>query len=318
MATKAAAASEGRYDAYENLLRRCQALAPVVTAVAYPCEQTALAGAIEAAEARLIVPILVGPPDKIRQVAGQAGLDIEGCEIVDAADPVAAAARAVELVRSAKAEVLMKGSLHTDELMSAVVSSATGLRTGRRISHAFVMSVPTYLKPLIVTDAAINIAPALEEKRDICQNAIDLAHSLGRATPKVAILSAVETVTTKIPSTIEAAALCKMAERGQITGGILDGPLAMDNAISPEAAKTKGIASPVAGDADILVAPDLEAGNILAKQLTFLANADAAGLVLGARVPIILTSRADSVRVRMASCGVAVLVAHARREGKAA
>jgi phosphotransacetylase len=304
---------ESRHDAYENLLRRCQELEPVTTAVAYPCEQTALTGAIEAADARLIVPILVGPKDKIRQVAKQAGLDIERYEILDTPDAITAAAKAVELVRSAKAEVLMKGSLHTDELMSAVVSSATGLRTGRRISHAFVMSVPTYPKPLIITDAAINIAPALEEKRDICQNAIDLAHSLGRPMPKVAILSAVETVTSKIPSTIEAAALCKMAERGQITGAILDGPLAMDNAISPEAAKTKGINSPVAGDADILLAPDLEAGNILAKLLTFLANADAAGLVLGARAPIILTSRADGVRVRMASCGVAVLVAYARR-----
>jgi phosphate acetyltransferase len=203
--------------------------------------------------------------------------------------------------------------MHTDELMGAVIASATGLRTGRRVSHAFVMSVPTYPKPLIITDAAINIAPTLEDKRDICQNAIDLAHSLGRATPKVALLSAVETVTSKIPSTIDAAALCKMAERGQITGALLDGPLAMDNAISPEAAKTKGITSAVAGDADILVAPDLEAGNILAKQLTFLANADAAGLVLGARVPIILTSRADSVKTRMASCAVALLVADARR-----
>ena len=210
----------------------------------------------------------------------------------------------------------MKGSLHTDELMSAVVSSATGLRTGRRISHAFVMSVPTYPKPLIVTDAAINIAPTLEDKRDICQNAIDLAHSLGLSMPKVAILSAVETVTTKIPSTLDAAALCKMADRGQINGALLDGPLAMDNAINLEAAKTKGIASPVAGEADILVAPDLEAGNILAKLLTFLANADAAGLVFGARVPVILTSRADNVRTRMASCGVALLVAHARRTGQ--
>jgi phosphate acetyltransferase/phosphate butyryltransferase len=317
MTTTVGTTSEHRHDAYENLLRRCQDLEPVVAAVAYPCEQTALTGAIEAAEARLIEPILVGPADRIRQVAEQARLRIDRYEIVNVPDSLAAAVKAVELVRAAKAEVLMKGSLHTDELMSAVVSSATGLRTGRRISHAFVMAVPTYPKAIIVTDAAINIAPGLEDKRDICQNAIDLAHSLGRPAPKVAILSAVETVTTKIPSTIEAAALCKMAERGQITGAILDGPLAMDNAISPEAAKTKGITSPVAGDADILVAPDLEAGNILAKQLTFLANADAAGLVLGARVPIILTSRADSVRVRMASCGVAVLVAHARRSGKA-
>lgn len=310
------ASTQQRHDAYEALLRRCQALEPVPTAVVYPCEATALTGAVEAAEARLIVPILVGPQKKIREVASAAGLNIEPYAIEDTPDSRTAATRAVELVRAARAEMIMKGSLHTDELLSAVVSSATGLRTGRRISHAFVMAVPTYPKPLIITDAAINIAPGLEEKRDICQNAIDLAHSLGRAMPKVAILSAVETVTPKIPSTLDAAALCKMADRGQITGAMLDGPLAMDNAISPEAAKTKGIASPVAGEADILVAPDLEAGNILAKQLTFLANADAAGLVLGARVPIVLTSRADSVRVRMASCAVAVLVAHARRQGK--
>jgi phosphate acetyltransferase/phosphate butyryltransferase len=309
-------AAKTHHDAYEGLLQRCRALEPVVTAVAYPCERTALTGVVEAAEARLIAPILVGPRQKICEVAAEAGLNIDPYTIEDVPDAHAAAAKAVALVRSASAEALMKGSLHTDELMSAVVSSATGLRTGRRISHAFVMSVPTYPKALIVTDAAINIAPALEDKRDICQNAIDLAHSLGRSTPKVAILSAVETVTTKIPSTIDAAALCKMADRGQITGALLDGPLAMDNAISPEAAKTKGIVSPVAGEADILLAPDLEAGNILAKQLTFLANADAAGLVLGARVPIILTSRADNVRTRMASCGVALLVAHARRSGQ--
>ncbi len=307
---------ETHHDAYEKLLERCQALQPVITAVAYPCEQTALTGVVEAAEARLISPILVGPRHKIVDIAAESGLDISGCPIEDVSDTRAAAAAAVELVRAARAEALMKGSLHTDELMSAVVASNTGLRTGRRISHAFVMSVPTYPKPLIVTDAAINIAPTLEDKRDICQNAIDLAHCLGRSLPKVAILSAVETVTTRIPSTLDAAALCKMADRGQITGAVLDGPLAMDNAISAEAARTKGIASPVAGDADILVAPDLEAGNILAKQLTFLANADAAGLVLGARVPIILTSRADNVRTRMASCGVALLVAHTRRSGR--
>ena len=307
-----------RQDAFEKLIQRCQELQPVVTAVAYPCEETALRGAVEAAEARLIVPILVGPRAKICQVAQEAGLKIDPYQIEDTPDSVTAAAKAVELVRTARAEVLMKGSLHTDELMSAVVASTTGLRTGRRISHAFIMSVPTYHKPLIVTDAAINIAPGLEDKRDICQNAIELAHGLGRAVPKVAILSAVETITTKIPSTIDAAALCKMADRGQITGALLDGPLAMDNAISAEAVKAKGIVSPVAGDADILVAPDLEAGNILAKQLTFLTQADAAGLVLGARVPIILTSRADSVRVRMASCCAAVMVAHARRTGQAA
>lgn len=305
-----------RHAAYENLLRRCRSLKPAVAAVAFPCEQSALTGAIEAAEAELIEPILVGPRHQIQSIASDARLKIDRYAIEDVPDAHAAAVKSVELIRSARAEVLMKGSLHTDELMAAVVSSATGLRTNRRISHAFVMSVPTYPKPLIVTDGAINIAPTLDEKRDICQNAIDLARSLGCERPKVAILSAVETVTTKIPSTIDAAALCKMAERGQITDAILDGPLAMDNAISLEAARTKGIASPVSGDADILLAPDLEAGNILAKQLTFLANADAAGLVLGARVPIILTSRADSVLARMASCGVALLVVHARRSGR--
>jgi len=308
--------TEPRHDAYQTLLYRCKSLEPVVTAVAYPCETTALAGCIEAAEAGLIAPVLVGPQQKIFEVAAEAGLNVGPYPIEDAADAHAAAAKAVELVRAAHAEALMKGSLHTDELMSAVVSSATGLRTSRRISHAFVMSVPTYPKPLVITDAAINIAPTLEEKRDICQNAIDLARSLGCALPKAAILSAVETVTAKIPSTIDAAALCKMADRGQITGALLDGPLAMDNAVSVIAAKTKGIASEVAGDADILVVPDLEAGNILAKLLTFLASADAAGIVLGARVPIILTSRADNVLARMASCGIALLVAHARRSGQ--
>jgi phosphotransacetylase len=298
------------------LLERCRSIKPVTTAVAYPCDVSALGGAIEAAEAKLIAPILVGPRKLILAAAAKGKIDIDGYPIEEADGTTQSAAKAVELVRTARAQTLMKGSLHTDELMGAVVASATGLRTNRRISHAFIMAVPTYPKPLIVTDAAINIAPSLDEKRDICQNSIDLAISLGRATPKVAILSAVETVTTKIPSTIEAAALCKMADRGQITGGVLDGPLAMDNAINLAAAKTKGINSTVAGEADILLAPDLEAGNILAKLLTFLANADAAGLVLGARVPIILTSRADSVRSRMASCAIALLVAHARRGGK--
>jgi len=268
---------------------------------------------LDAARLRLIQPILVGPAAKIGAVAKECGLSIDGVRIVDVPHSHAAAIRAVELVRAGEAEVLMKGSLHTDELMSAVVSKELGLRTGRRISHVFLMDVPTYPKVLIITDGAINIAPTLEDKVDIVQNAIDLARSLDVALPKVAILSAVETVTSKIPSTIDAAALCKMAERGQITGGLLDGPLAFDNAISREAAKTKGIRSEVAGDPDILLAPDLEAGNGLAKQLSFLANADSAGLVLGARVPIILTSRADSVRSRTASCGVALRMVHARR-----
>ena len=298
---------------YERLLERCLSLEPVPTAVAYPCEATALSGAVEAAQKKLITPILVGPADKIAATAKSAGIDLGDLEIVDVADSIVAAAKAVALVREGRAEVLMKGSLHTDELLGAVVARDGGLRTGRRISHAFLMDVPTYHKVLIVTDGAINIAPTLEDKVHICQNAIDLAISLGCEKPKVAILAAVETVNSKMPATLDAAALCKMAERGQIKGGILDGPLAFDNAISKEAAKTKGIQSEVAGDPDILLAPDLEAGNILAKQLSFLANADSAGMVLGARVPVILTSRADSVRSRIASCAVANLVAHARR-----
>jgi phosphotransacetylase len=298
---------------YEQLLERCRSLAPVPTVVAHPCEASALAGPIEASEKGLIIPTLVGPAAKIADVAKAAGIPLGATPIVDVPHSHAAAAKAVELVRTGQAELLMKGSLHTDELLGAVVAKETGLRTGRRLSHVFIMDVPTYHKVLVVTDAAINIAPTLEEKVDIVQNAIDLAVSLGVARPKVAILGAVETVTSKMPATIDAAALCKMAERGQITGGILDGPLAFDNAISRDAARIKGITSEVAGDPDILLAPDLESGNILAKQLTFLANADSAGLVLGARVPIILTSRADSVRSRIASCGVAMLAAHARR-----
>jgi phosphotransacetylase len=299
---------------YEELLSRCDGLPPVPTAVAHPCEASALAGAVEAGKRGLIVPLLVGPAASIKQTASEAGVDLRGIEVVDVPHSHAAAAKAVELVREGRAEILMKGSLHTDELMGAVVSRDGGLRTGRRISHVFVMDVPTYHKPLIVTDGAINIAPTLEDKADICQNAIDMAIALGLERPKVAVLAAVETVTSKMPATIDAAALCKMAERGQITGALLDGPLAFDNAISKDAAATKGIKSAVAGDPDILLAPDLEAGNILAKQLSFLANADSAGMVLGARVPIILTSRADSVRSRIASCAVAVLVAHARRK----
>ena len=298
---------------YERLLERCKGLAPVPTAVAHPCEGGALTGAVEAAQVGLITPILVGPRTKIEETATSAGLDLSKAEIIDTPNSVESAKRAVALIREGRAEVLMKGSLHTDELMSAIVARDGGLRTGRRISHVFVMDVPTYHKVLIVTDAAINIAPTLEDKVDICQNAIDLAVSLGLEKPKLAILCAVETVNSKMPATLDAAALCKMAERGQIKGGILDGPLAFDNAISRDAARTKGIKSEVAGDPDILLAPDLEAGNILAKQLSFLANADSAGMVLGARVPVILTSRADSVRSRIASCAVAKLVAHARR-----
>ena len=299
---------------YEELLEKCERLDAVATAVVHPCEGAALSGAIEAAEKGLIIPILVGPRAKIEATADVLGVDVRHLQIVDAPHSHASAVKAVELLREAKAELLMKGSLHTDELMAAVVSREGGLRTARRISHVFVMDVPTYHKVLIVTDGAINIAPTLEDKVDICQNAIDLAVSLGRQRPKAAILAAVETVTSKMPATIDAAALCKMSERGQITGAVLDGPLAFDNAISKDAAETKHIHSEVAGDPDILVAPDLEAGNILAKQLSFLANADSAGLVLGARVPIILTSRADSVRSRIASCAIAMLAVHARRK----
>ena len=299
---------------YERLLTACRDLAAVRTAVAHPCEKTALTGAIEARQHGLITPILVGPAARIRELAAESKVDLADIEIVDAPHSHAAAAAAVALVREGRAEVLMKGSLHTDELLSAVVAKETGLRTGRRLSHVFLMDVPTYHKVLLVTDGAINIAPTLEDKADICRNAIDLARSLDVARPKVAILAAVETINSRMPATLDAAALCKMADRGQITGAVLDGPLAFDNAISAEAAAVKGIASEVAGDPDILVAPDLEAGNILAKQLSFLANADSAGLVLGARVPIILTSRADTVRARIASCAVAMRVAHARRQ----
>jgi phosphotransacetylase len=312
MATPGDKRTDSKYD---RLMVRCRGLAPVPTAVAHPCSEAALSAAVEAARLGLVQPILVGPERKIREAAAEAGLDVDGFRLVDQPHSHAAAARAVELVRRGEAEALMKGSLHTDELMAAVVARETGLRTARRISHVFIMDVPTYHKTLAVTDAAINIFPTLEDKVDIAQNAIDLLRSLGLERPKVAILSAVETVNPKIPSTIDAAALCKMADRRQITGALLDGPLAFDNAISAEAAKEKGIESAVAGDPDVLLVPDLEAGNILAKQLTFLLGADAAGIVLGARVPIVLTSRADSVRARLASCAVAMLLAHARRQG---
>ena len=299
---------------YEKLLERCQDLEPVPTSVAYPCDETSLNGAIDAAAQGLIAPILVGPAATIRELARAKGIDLGGAAIEDVPNSHSAAARAVALVREGKAELVMKGSLHSDEILAAVISKETGLRAGRRLSHAFLMDVPTYHKVLIVTDGAINIAPTLEDKVDIVQNAIDLARSFGVERPKVAILAAVESVNSKMPATLDAAALCKMADRGQIKGGVLDGPLAFDNAISREAADIKKIKSEVAGDPDILLAPDLEAGNMLAKQLSFLANADSAGLVLGAKVPVILTSRADSVRSRIASCAVAVLAAHARRQ----
>ena len=298
---------------YDRLIARAREVPAAPTVVAYPCEETALRGPLEAADAGIIVPILVGPAAKISGIARQAGLNIGRFEIVDVPDSEAAAVKAVELIRESKGELLMKGSLHTDELMREVASGKTGLRTARRISHVFIMDVPGHAETLFITDAAINIFPDLEAKRDIVQNAIDLFTQIGLGTPRVAILSAVETVTAKIPSTIDAAALCKMADRGQITGALLDGPLAFDNAIDVEAARIKGIKSEVAGRAQILVVPDLEAGNMLAKNLIFLANANSAGIVLGARVPIILTSRAESVRARMASCAAAVLYAAAHR-----
>ncbi|MDE2378748.1 phosphate acetyltransferase [Bradyrhizobium sp.] len=300
---------------YDRLIAAAQAVPPVPTVVVHPCDETSLRGVVDSAQAGIIRPILVGPERKIRDAAAKYGLDISGFELVDAAHSDEAAAKGVELIHAARGEMLMKGSLHTDELMRAVTAKTGGLRTDRRISHVFVMDVPAYAETVFVTDAAINIFPDLDAKRDIIQNAIDLYVQAGFGKlPRVAILSAVETVTTKIPSTIEAAALCKMADRGQITGGVLDGPLAFDNAIDVEAARIKGIKSEVAGRAQILVVPDLEAGNMLAKNLAYFAKADGAGIVLGARVPVVLTSRADSPRARMASCAVAALYANARRQ----
>jgi phosphate acetyltransferase len=299
---------------YRHLLSIASGLTPIPMAVAHPCDAESLRGATQAAEAGLIDPILVGPEHKIRSVAEELGLDLRGFRIVDVPHSHAAAEAAVALCRDGGVEALMKGSLHTDELMSAVVSRTGGLRTERRISHVFLADVPTYPHPLMITDAAINIEPSLEVKMDIVQNAIELGHVLGLAEPKVAILSAVETVTSKLRSTIDAAALCKMADRGQIRGGLLDGPLAFDNAVSLVAAKTKGIRSAVAGNADILVVPDLESGNMVAKQLEYFGNALMAGVVLGARVPIVLTSRADTAETRAASCAVAQLMAHKKRE----
>ena len=302
------------HDKYDRLIAAAQKEATIKVVVAHPCDDVSLRGAVEAKRLRLIEPILVAPAERVGAVAKQAGLDISGMEVVTSAHSHDSAAKAVELVKAGRAEALMKGSLHTDELMSAVVARESGIRTARRISHCFIMDVPGQPEPLIITDAAVNIAPDLDAKVDIIQNAIDLAHAMGLAEVRVAILSAMETVTAKAPSTIEAAALSKMADRGQITGAFVDGPFALDNAISPEAAAIKKIVSPVAGRANVLVVPDLEAGNMLAKSLSFLARADAAGIVLGARAPIILTSRADSLISRLASCAVAVMVAAARRK----
>jgi len=306
------------HDFYRETIDDCLKMPPVRTAVVHPVQVDVMEAVAQAAAEKLIIPVLIGPRARIEAAAKEAKVDLSKWELIDTEHSNAAAAKAAELAAAGKVDAIMKGSLHTEELLSAIVPSAVGLRTAHRISHAFVMSVPAYHKPLIVTDAAINIAPDVSMKAEICQNAIDLWHVLfGRdKTPKVAILAAVETINPKMQATMDAAALCKMADRGQITGGILDGPLAFDNAISPEAAKEKGIVSPVAGDADILVVPEIESGNILAKQLSFLGNADAAGIVLGARVPIILTSRADNLRARLMSCALAVKVAAARREGE--
>jgi phosphate acetyltransferase len=309
---------ERKHEKYERLIDYCKTLPPVPTAVVHPCDQSSLEGAVSAAKLGLIAPILVGPRARIESVAKEHDINISDFPIVDAPYSEAAALTAMQLVREGKAEAVMKGSLHTDELMAAVVKRESGMRTGRRFSHCFIMDVPNHEDALIITDAAVNISPTLEDKIDIVQNAINLGHALQMKEVRVAILSAMETVNPKVPSTVEAAALCKMVDRHQITGAVVDGPLALDNAIDPEAARIKKIDSPVAGHANVLVAPDLEAGNMLAKSLSFLAGADAAGIVLGARVPIILTSRADSVMTRMASCAVAVLLAKARREsGKA-
>jgi phosphate acetyltransferase len=302
-----------RNDVFARLLRQCEPLDPVSCAVAHPCDRDSLVGALEAARRRLIVPVLVGPPARIRTVAEASGADISGLRIVATEHSHASAAAAVALARAGEVEMLMKGSLHTDEILGQIVAPQTGLRTERRVSHVFVMDVPAYDRVLLVTDAAINIEPTLAEKADILRNAIDLAHVLGIPMPKVAILSAVETVNPNIRSTLDAAALCKMADRGQIEGGILDGPLAFDNAVSEHAARTKSIRSPVAGRADILMVPNIESGNMLAKQLQYFAGADSAGVVLGARVPVVLTSRADNVRMRIGSAAVAKLMAHARR-----
>jgi len=305
---------EHTHEKYQRLIEICKTLPPLATAIAHPCDRTSLESAVEAAAMGLIKPYLVGPRERIHEVAEEHGLKIAGFPIVDAPHSHAAAKVAVELVREAKAEALMKGSLHTDELMAAVVAREGGLRTARRVSHCFLMDVPGHENVLLITDAAINIAPTLADKVDILQNAIDLGHALRMPEVRVAILSAMETVNPKVPSTLEAAALCKMVDRHQITGALVDGPLALDNAIDPEAARAKKIDSPVAGRANVLLVPDLEAGNVLAKSLSFLAGADAAGIVLGARVPIILTSRADSLQSRLASCAVASLVAAKRTE----
>ncbi|WP_333685292.1 bifunctional enoyl-CoA hydratase/phosphate acetyltransferase [Pontibaca methylaminivorans] len=297
----------------DRLIAHISGLPPVSMAVVHPCDALSLAGAMDAARAGMIHPVLVGPRHKLAAVAAEAGIDLTGVEIIDAPHSHAAAAKAAEMAGRGEVEALMKGSLHTDEFLGAIVAREAGLRTERRISHCFVMETAAYPRPFIITDAAINIAPDLLCKADITQNAIDLAQAIGVGLPKVAILSAVEVINPRLQSTLDAAALCKMADRGQIRGGVLDGPLALDNAVSPDAARVKGIDSPVAGQADILVVPDIESGNMLAKQLEYLGNADSAGIVMGARVPAVLTSRADSRQARLASCAIATLLAHRYR-----
>jgi phosphotransacetylase len=302
--------TEDFHKHYDRLIAACEGLPPARVAVAHPCEARSLRSALDAAEAGLIDPVLIGPRKRIDKAAADIGADLSPYTLIDTEHSHASAERAVAMARAGEVETLMKGSLHTDELLSAVVHREHGLRSGRRLSHVFAVATRYYAKPLFITDAALNIEPGLAEKADIVQNAIDLCRSLGLRLPRVAILSAVETVNPRIPSTIEAAALCKMADRGQIQGGLLDGPLAFDNAISREAAEIKGIKSEVAGQPDVLLVPDLTSGNILVKQLTFLGGADAAGIVLGARVPVILSSRSDSLRSRLASCALAVLLLH--------
>ena len=296
-----------RHDRYDAFIERAKASPTVRAAIVHPCSVAAINGAVEVREEDLLDPVLIGPRAKIEAVAAEAGVSLDGFEIISTEHSHAAAAKAVELATQGEVHALVKGSLHTDELLGAVVAHESGLRTERRISHVYVMDIPAYSKPLIVTDAAVNILPTLDQKRDICQNAIDLMHKLGEPKPHVAVLAAVETVNPEMPATLDAAALTVMSERGQISGALVDGPLAFDNAISPDAARTKGIVSPVAGQADILLVPDLEAGNMLAKQLIYFADAIAAGLVLGARVPIVLTSRADPLNARIASAALARL-----------
>ena len=312
--TNPAPANGQQLRGIDRLIAHVRNLEPVRMAVVHPCDALSLGGAMDARDAGIIIPVLVGPQARLQAVAAEGGISLAGCEIVDAPHSHAAAAAAACMAGKGEVQALMKGSLHSDEYLGAILAPNVGLRTERRLTHCFIMETASYPRPFIITDAAINIAPTLDDKADIVRNAIDLAHVIGVAQPRVAILAAVETVNARMPATLDAAALCKMADRGQITGGLLDGPLAFDNAVSPEAARVKGIQSEVAGRADVLVVPDLESGNMLAKQLIYLGNAESAGVVLGAKVPIILTSRADSRETRLASCAIALLLAHRYRQ----